>query len=104
MQLIVPAVFAGYFLRRQDRHAATVALWWIAQNLWNISVYVRDARTQELPLVGGGEHDWTYILDSLDLLDRDLSIGRAIHLLGVVLYVLAIIFGVRTAGEEPAEG
>ena len=47
-QLIMPAAFVGYFLRR-DRHAASVALWWIAQNLWNISVYIRDARAQELP-------------------------------------------------------
>src|SRR5690349_17661162 len=39
-QLIVPATFVLYFAKRGDQHAATVALWWIAQNLWNISVYV----------------------------------------------------------------
>ena len=103
MQLIVPSVFGAYFLHRRDRHAATVALWWVAQNLWNISVYIRDARAQELPLVGGGEHDWSYLLDTLNLLEKDLSIGRAVHLLGVVLFVLSVIWGVATAGEEPAE-
>lgn len=103
MQLIVPVVFAGYFFRKGDRHAATVALWWLAQNCWNISVYVSDARAQELPLVGGGEHDWTYLLDRFDLLEKDLAIGRAIHLVGVVLYILSIIGGVTTAGEEPRE-
>jgi hypothetical protein len=103
MQLIVPAVFAWYFLRRGDRHAATVALWWLAQNCWNISVYVRDARAQELPLVGGGEHDWTYLLDRFDLLEKDLAIGRAVHLAGVGLYVLSIIGGAATAGEKPRE-
>ena len=35
-------------------------------------------------MVGGGEHDWTYMLDTLNLLEKDLSIGRAVHLLGVV--------------------
>ena len=103
MQLIVPAAFGGYFLYRRDRYAATVVLWWLAQNLWNISVYIRDARAQELPLVGGGEHDWAYILDALNLLDKDLSIGRAVHLLGVVLFVLSIVWGVTTAGEKPGE-
>lgn len=103
MQLIVPAMFVGSFLHRRDRHAATVALWWVAQNLWNISVYVRDARAQQLPLVGGGEHDWAYLLDALDLMEKDLSIGRAVHLVGVVLYVLAIVWGVQTAGERDAE-
>ena len=65
MQLLMPLAFVGYFLRRRDPHAATVALWWVAQNLWNISVYVADARAQELPLVGGGEHDWAYMLGRL---------------------------------------
>jgi hypothetical protein len=103
MQLIVPSAFGGYFLHRGDRHAATVTLWWLAQNLWNVSVYIRDARAQELPLVGGGEHDWTYLLDTLNLLERDLSIGRAVHLLGVVLFILSVIWGVTTAGEAAAE-
>src|SRR5207249_11631613 len=44
MQLLMPAIFVAYFWRRGDRHAAMVALWWVAQNLWNVSVYVRDAR------------------------------------------------------------
>jgi hypothetical protein len=103
MQLIVPAAFAGYFLRKGDRHAATVALWWLGQNCWNISVYVSDARAQELPLVGGGEHDWTYLLDRFDVLEKDLAIGRAVHLVGVVLYTLSIIGGLTTAGEEPPD-
>ncbi len=103
MQLLVPSIFGGYFLHRSDRHAASVALWWVAQNFWNISVYIRDARAQELPLVGGGEHDWTYLLDRLDLLPKDLAIGRAVHLFGIVLFVLSIVGGVVTAGEEPPE-
>jgi hypothetical protein len=103
MQVIVPSAFGWYFLHRDDRHAATVTLWWLAQNLWNVSVYISDARAQELPLVGGGEHDWTYLLDTLDLLDKDLSIGRAVHLLGVVLFVLSVIWGVTTADDVPVE-
>src|SRR3954469_22388005 len=55
-QLIMPAIFVGYFLRQKDRHSASAALWWVGQNFWNISVYAADARAQELPLVGGGEH------------------------------------------------
>jgi hypothetical protein len=44
------------------------------------------------------------LLDALGLLKRDLSIGRAVHLPGVALYALSVIWGVTTAGEEPAEG
>ena len=97
MQLIVPASFLGYFLRQGDRHAASAALWWIAQNLWNISVYVSDARAQELPLVGGGEHDWAYLLARLDLLPKDRALGRTVHLLGVGLFAASVIWGVSAA-------
>jgi hypothetical protein len=53
LHLLFPLLFYGYFLRQQDRFAASVLLWWVAQNLWNISVYMADARAQRLPLVGG---------------------------------------------------
>lgn len=106
-QLIVPATFAWYFFRRGDRHAATVPLWWIAQNLWNISVYVRDARAQELPLVGGGEHDWAFLLGHYGLLAHDQGIGRAVHAIGTLLCLIAIAGGIllstrpRTSESEP---
>jgi hypothetical protein len=104
-QLLMPAIFIAYFWRQRDRHAASIALWWVAQNLWNISVYVADARTEELPLVGGGEHDWAYLLGRLGWLSHDAQLSRAIWLIGVALYVVAVIGGVRAAARpETAEG
>jgi hypothetical protein len=104
-QLIVPAVFAVALWRRGDRHGATVPLWWLGQNCWNISVYVRDARTQELPLVGSGEHDWAFLLDQAGWLERDQTVGGAVYLMGVVLYVIAIVAGwiFLRSREGPAE-
>lgn len=93
LQLIVPAAFAVALWRAGDRHGASVPLWWMGQNCWNISVYVRDARAQELPLVGGGEHDWAILLANWDSLNRDHALADAMHLLGVVLYLVAIIGG-----------
>ena len=92
-QLIMPGAFVVYFWRRRDRHAASVALWWIAQNFWNISVYVRDARAEELPLVGGGEHDWAYLLGRLGRLNQDQAIGHAVWKVGVAIYLIAIAGG-----------
>jgi len=102
-QLIMPTVFLGYFLKRRDRHAATVALWCIAQNIWNISVYASDARAQELPLVGGGEHDWAYMLGRLGLMQRDQAIGHDVWLIGTVLYLVAIGAGLVTLTGAPAK-
>jgi hypothetical protein len=100
-QLLVPLAFAGYFVQKGDRHAATVPLWWFGQNLFNIARYVSDARAQELPLVGGGEHDWTWMLYELDVLHRDLEIGRAVHAAGIVVVLGSVVLGVLLA-RKPA--
>lgn len=100
-QVLLPAAFVGHFLRRDDRYAAAVCLWWVAQNCWNISVYVADARAQELPLVGGGEHDWAYLLDAAGWLTHDLAIARVVHALGVGLFLAALWLGFRAANAPP---
>ena len=96
MQLLVPLTFLGYFLHRRDRYAASVLLWWVGQNLWNISVYIKDARSMNLPLVGGGEHDWTYLLGETALLPHDQSIGQMVYVAGVLCYLGSIGWGTVT--------
>jgi hypothetical protein len=76
-----------------------VPVWWLAQNCWNVSVYIRNARAQELPLVGGGEHDWAMLLGEAGWLERDQAIGRAVWLVGVVLYGVAVVLGWRFLGS-----
>ena len=100
-QLVMPAVFVGYFLKRRDGHAASIALWWIAQSCWNISVYVKDARNQDLELVGGGEHDWAYLLGRLGWLKQDQRIGQCVWLVGVMIYIVAIIGGLVVLNNAP---
>ena len=104
MQLLMPSLFVWYFTRRGDRHAATVALWWVAQNLWNVSVYVKDARAEELPLVGGGEHDWNYLLGRLGLLGQDQLLGEAVRFAGVLLYLWACLGGWTYASAIGRDG
>ena len=104
MQLLVPAVFFGYFWRHDDRHAATVMAWWIAHNLWNIARYIADARAEELPLVGGGEHDWAYLLGELGLLRQDLAIAHAVHFAGVLVLLWSCLAGWMYAGTAGRGG
>jgi len=105
LQLLVPAAFVAALWRQGDRHGATIPLWWLGQNCWNISVYVRDAREQALPLVGGGEHDWAFFLGQWGLLQRDQVIGGAVYVFGALVYAVAIIGGwmlLATPGQTPS--
>jgi hypothetical protein len=97
LQLLLPAAFIVALWRSGDRHGATVPLWWMGQNCWNISVYIKDARTQALPLVGGGEHDWAFLLGEWDRLAQDQALGGVVYLLGVLLYAASMILGWRYA-------
>lgn len=109
-QVLFPAVFVVYFLRRDDSHSASVALWWVAENLWNVAIYIADAQEQNLPLVGGGEHDWAYLLAEMDVLQRDDQIASMVRFVGTMLFVLAVAWGYRslfvrrnTAGVDIAD-
>ena len=102
-QLIMPLTFVGYFVRRGDHHAASVALWWVGQNCGHIAYYVADARAMVLPLVGGGEHDWNYLLGELGLLARDQAISHSIVVTGVLLVFGSSVWGLMTAGRAAVE-
>jgi hypothetical protein len=97
MQLLIPFGIALYFLRRTEHYSAAVALFWVAQNFFNIAVYVADARARALPLVGGGIHDWAYLLGRMGLLEQDGSIATLLRLLGWALMLFSVGLGVRFA-------
>ena len=76
-QLVFPVVVSVSFWRRGGVLAGSLGIVWLMQNLLNIARYMADARAQVLPLVGGGEHDWTNILSRWGSLNADtLLAGR----------------------------
>jgi len=108
-QLFVPLAFTVYFFLRKELFSSTVTLFWSGQNLFNISVYVKDAQAMALPLVsvGGGEdviHDWNYILARLGLLRWDQQIGVLIFTLGLLVLLASVMlagyFSIERIEEE----
>lgn len=80
-QLVFPAVVAGSFWWRRETLSFALAVAWLLENFWNISRYMADARAQALPLVGGGEHDWTEIFSRWNVLQGDTRIAGFVTLL-----------------------
>jgi len=101
-QLIVPLAFVIYFWRRKDLHASSVALWWVGQNCFNIARYIADARAQELPLVGGGEHDWTFLLSTWRLLPQDQTLAHNVSGVGWLLIGISTWLGWITLAKQRA--
>jgi len=100
LQVLIPVICMGVFLRQNDVFGASIALWWIGQNFVDCAPYINDARAQELMLLGGvtgqdvpGIHDWNNILGTLGLLKLDHFIANISHWFGILLMLAAIIWG-----------
>lgn len=102
MQVMVPAIIAVYFVVTRQMYAGAIALCWVAQNLWDVSIYIKDAQERSLPLLGGEAvlHDWHFLLLDLHLLAQDQLVGGITFFLGSVLYLMAIAGGVYYARIE----
>ena len=90
-QLVFPIAATVSFWARREAVSFALAVVWIGENLWNISRYMADARAQELPLVGGGEHDWTEIFARWGALQQDTAIAGFVRLIGWI--GVAVAFG-----------
>ena len=104
-QLIMPLIVVFYFFFTGQRYSSAIAGLWFSENLLPISVYAKDARAMELPLVGNGDriHDWNYMLGHLNLLNQDQRIGNIIHDTGLAFAAIFLLMGLwysRTAVRE----
>ncbi|MCM2303313.1 MAG: hypothetical protein NDJ72_01310 [Elusimicrobia bacterium] len=105
LQLIMPLAFVVDFRRRGQPRSSDACLAWVGQNLLHVGRYAADARAQRLPLVGGGEHDWTYLLETVGLLARDAAVGRAFDFAGCLLIAWAgVSIWDRTRSRRSSRG
>jgi hypothetical protein len=90
-QVIMPALFVGYFIYQRQYYSAALVLFWVGESILNVSVYAGDSIALQLPLLGGQDsvHDWNYLLTSLDLLSSTSTVAGLIRFLGTIVIVLA---------------
>ncbi|MCX7193126.1 MAG: hypothetical protein NTY60_05820 [Proteobacteria bacterium] len=86
-QLMFPLAAAISFYRRRETLSFAFAVLWLGENLFNIAIYMADARTQILPLVGNGEHDWAEIFSRWGVLQLDTRIAGLVQLAGWLLII-----------------
>lgn len=103
LQVLVPAVLTGYFFLTKQRFAGAIALWWIGQNLLDVSFYIKDAQERMIPLLGGEAvlHDWHFLLLKMNLLPLDDAIAGVVYSLGILVYGVAIALGFYFAYTPP---
>lgn len=87
MQLAMPFIVAINFYRQRNLFAFMLSGLWFSENLFNVARYMADARAQILPLIGGGEHDWTEIFTRWNVLKQDHLIADSVSFIAVMLII-----------------
>ena len=96
LQCLAPIVAVVMFHRQRDYFAIAFALAWLGTNLFDVALYVGDARARALPLVtpGGGaaEHDWSYLLGKMGILTWDRGIETVLRVAATGPMVAGLAF------------
>lgn len=95
LQLMVPVGITAYFLVHRQFYSGSITLDWVVINLLDISRYMKDARAQQLPLLGGEAvtHDWWWIFGRMNLLPYDQLIGNFVFFIGFLVFLWATFVG-----------
>lgn len=89
-QLAFPAAVALHFHRRGHAAGAAAGLVWLGESLLNVARYMADARSQLLPLVGGGDHDWAEIFGRWHILHLDQRVAGLVRMVAVLVMAWAV--------------
>jgi len=99
-QIIMPAVFVGYFVWHEKYYSAAIVLLWVGQSILNVFVYAADALVMQLVLTSGmtgsegSFHDWNYLLTRTGLLSSTKTIAGLIRLFGTLTIIAAIVLSI----------
>jgi hypothetical protein len=100
MQVLVPMICGITFLTTSPNpFGAAVMCWWTGENLLDVAIYINDARSLSLVLLGGHNgaevdgHDWEHILTLTGQLHRDHQIAWTVHDIGAILMVAGLAWG-----------
>ena len=97
-QVIMPAIFVGYFILQRSFYSAAIVLFWVGQSILNVWVYAADAVVMKLVLTSGftgsegSFHDWNYLLTATGLLTSTKIVAGAIRLAGTLVIISAVVF------------
>lgn len=90
-QALVPLVFAfAFVVRHRDLAGGAATLAWCAAALQDASVYIRDAPTRDLPLLGPeSSHDWWQLLGRHGWLDAADELAGLVWFVGLCTWLFA---------------
>lgn len=90
-QLLFPFGIGAVFFCRKEYFSALIMLFWFFENGQNIARYMADAISMELPLVGGGIHDWNWLFTQWNCLNHCELYAQKVLLIGNMGMMLSLL-------------
>ena len=97
--VLVPIVCGIAFLTTSPNpFGAAVMCWWAGQNLVDVALYIDDARTLQLVLIGGHTgaevegHDWEHLLIMTNSLHLDHRIANVAQFTGAAVMIGCMVW------------
>ena len=92
-QVMMPLIFVGYFVWRQQYYSAAIVTLWVGQSILSVYIYAADAIVMRLVLTSGftgsegSFHDWNYLLTATGLLSSTKTVAGIIRLVGTLTII-----------------
>ena len=94
VQVAVPVGLALYFVVRKESYGTGLMLAWAATSAAHVSIYAADAPFQAMTLLGGGTHDWAWVLGSVGHIEWAAPLASGIRWSGVALAAIGLAVAV----------
>lgn len=105
-QVVMPAVFVGYFVWHEKYYSAAIVFFWVGQSILNVFVYAQDAIVMQIVLTSGltgsegSFHDWNYLLTETGLINSTKKVAGLIRLLGTLCIITASVLAVKLSFQH----
>lgn len=93
-QVLIPAIFTGYFFWHRQIGQGAATLFWMGQSMTGVALYAADGHVMRLPLHGGegpAVHDWHRLLKWTGLLERATAVGTLIFAISALIMLAALV-------------
>ena len=91
IQFIIPTATIIVFLRTSGPRSLMATLYWLGQNMINVSIYIADAPKQQLTLISRhAMHDWRWLCGYMGIMDSAGDLAAVVSFLGTISLLGAI--------------
>ena len=93
-EVLLPVIIFAFFWINKKKIGSQLSLYMVGFAFLQVAFYAADGGARQLPLIGGlskESHDWYNLLSGWGVLERDMSVGITLVVIGALCYLAALL-------------